>query len=295
VDPSANLIQRRRLLVRTLATAILVSGILAAVQAGAAVVTGSVAISAATIDRFIDLFVHIGAVVGVWTATRPPDQRHPYGYERYETLTSMVIGMTLIVTVAFVVRGSIERLIDPVAIDLPLLGIAVMTAASIASFSLTQFLSVRASESGSEVIRTESSHAWADGLTNAAVVGGIVCSELGLARVDPAIGLAVAGLIGLRAVRIVLGAADLLTDAALVDVNQILAVCNRVPGVVDCHAVRSRGGGGRVRIDLHIHVDPEMPVRDAHAIAAKVEVAIKEQVPEVAEVLVHIGATGGPT
>jgi hypothetical protein len=62
VDPSANLTQRRRQLIRTLSTAILVSGVLAAVQVGAAVVTGSVASSAITVDRFIDLLVHIGAV-----------------------------------------------------------------------------------------------------------------------------------------------------------------------------------------------------------------------------------------
>jgi divalent metal cation (Fe/Co/Zn/Cd) transporter len=132
-------------------------------------------------------------------------------------------------------------------------------------------------------------------MTNAAVVGGILCSELGLPRIDPAIGLAVSGLIGLRAVSIVLGAANLLTDAALVDVEEIITVAGRVPGVIDCHAVRSRGGGGGIRIDLHIHVDPELPVHKAHAIAAEVEAAIRQQVSGVAEVLVHIGAAGGPT
>jgi cation diffusion facilitator family transporter len=294
VNPTDDLRERRRLLAQTLAVAILVSGGLAGVQVAVSLLTGSVAIAASTIDRFIDLFVHLGALVGVWAATRPPDPKHPYGYERYETLTSMSIGMILIITVAFVVRGSIERLIDPRAVELPVLGMAVMTVASAASFSLTWFLSARAKESGSEVIHTESSHAWADGLASVAVVGGILCSELGLARIDPAIGLVVAGLIGARAARVVFGAASLLTDAALVDVDEIVRVCRGVADVVDCHAVRSRGGGGRIRIDLHIHVDPETPVRKAHAVAADVEAAIKQRIPGVVEVLVHIGPAGGP-
>jgi divalent metal cation (Fe/Co/Zn/Cd) transporter len=91
----------------------------------------------------------------------------------------------------------------------------------------------------------------------------------------------------------VLGAANLLTDAALVDVDEIVRVCSSVEGVIDCHAVRSRGGAGRIRVDLHIHVAPDLPVRRAHEVAAQVEAAIKQHVPGVAEVLVHIGAAGG--
>jgi cation diffusion facilitator family transporter len=294
VNLHVGLVERRRLLVKTLAIAIVVSGSLAVAQIAASVLTSSVGIRAATVDRFIDLLVHCGALLGVWTATRPPDSKHPYGYERYETLTSMAIGVILLITVAVVVRGSIERLFEPASVDLPLLGIAVMTVASVASFALTWFLNLMARASGSEVIRAESSHAWADGMTSAAIVGGIFCSELGLDRVDPAIALAVSGLIGVRAIRLVLGAANLLTDASLVGIDEIVGVCSRVEGVIDCHAVRSRGGAGRIRVDLHIHVDPDLPVRQAHEIGVRVEAAVKQHIPGVAEVLVHIGAAGGP-
>ncbi len=297
MNPIGDLVERRRLLLHTLAAAILVSGVLAVVQVVASFFTGSIGIRAAAIDRVIDLLVHVGALFGVWVATRPPDPKHPYGYERYETVTSMAIGMFLLLTVALVGRSSIERLVTPVPVDLPLFGIAVMAVASVASFLLTRFLSLRSNESGSEAIRAESSHALADGVMNAAIIAGIICSELGLRRVDPAIGLAVSGLIGVRAIGIVLRAADLLTDAALADVDEITETAGHVPGVVECHAVRSRGGGGRIRIDLHIHVDPDLPVRQAHAVATQVEAAIRERVPNVVDVLVHVGAasTGGPT
>ena len=291
---ATSLAERRRVLVQSLAVAIVVTGIVAACQMVASVLTGSVGIRAAALDRMIDLSVHMAALVGVWAATRPPDPKHPYGYERYETLTSMAIGMFLLVTVALVVRSSVGRLQDPEVVQQPLLGIVVMAPASAASFWLTWFLSRQSARFKSDVLLTESSHAWADGLTNAAVMGGIICSEADFVRVDPAIGLAVSGLIGLRAARIVLGAADRLTDAALVDVGQIVEVATRIPGVVDCHAVRSRGGSGRIRIDLHIHVDPELSVRRAHGVSRQVEATIKEQVPGVAEVLVHIGAAGAP-
>ena len=88
---------------------------------------------------------------------------------------------------------------------------------------------------------------------------------------------------------IVRGAADVLTDAAMVDPDEITRVARSVPGVVGCHAVRSRGVGGRLQVDLHIGVSPELTVREADEIAERVEKAVEDSVAEVAEVLVHIG------
>jgi cation diffusion facilitator family transporter len=204
----------------------------------------------------------------------------------------MAIGMFLLVTVAVVVTSSIERILDPGPIVHPLLGVGVMVPASAASFWLMWFLNRQGRQTRSEAIAAESSHAWADGLTSAAVVVGMLLSGAGFERADPAMGLAVSSVIGLRAFGIVARAADRLTDAALVDVDEVTEAASKVPGVVDCHAVRSRGSEGQVRIDLHIHVDSELSVGRAHEIASAVEAAIKGSVSGVAEVLVHIGGAG---
>jgi cation diffusion facilitator family transporter len=291
---TTSLRERRRLLVRALLVALGVSAALAAAQLAVSEVTGSVAIRAAALERLIDLLVHGTALVGVWAATRPPDPRHPYGYARYETLSAMTIGMFLLVSVAVVVMSSVERIADPDPIVHPLAGISVMLPASAASFWLMWFLNRQARQTRSEAIATESSHAWADALTSAAVVAGILLSEAGLERADPMIGLAVSVVIGMRAFGIVARAADRLTDAALVDVGEVTHTASRVPGVVDCHAVRSRGSEGQVRIDLHIHVDPDLSVGQAHDIARAVEAAIKDSLGGVTEVLVHVGTAGSP-
>jgi cation diffusion facilitator family transporter len=118
---------------------------------------------------------------------------------------------------------------------------------------------------------------------------GIVVSGIGLERMDPIVGLGVAALIGWRAFSIVRGAADVLTDAGMVDPDEITRVACSVPGVVGCHAVRSRGAGGRLQVDLHIGVDPGLTVREAHDIAEQVEKAVEENISAVEEVLVHVG------
>jgi cation diffusion facilitator family transporter len=139
-------------------------------------------------------------------------------------------------------------------------------------------------------ITSESTHAWADGVTDLAIVAGIVFSGAGLERMDPAIGIVVAGLIAWRASRVVRGAADVLTDAAAIDPQEVVRTPRAFPGVRDCHAVRSRGPTEWFHVDLHVLVDPSMPVAEAHEVAVNVQRTVTERIAGVAEVFVHIGA-----
>jgi divalent metal cation (Fe/Co/Zn/Cd) transporter len=107
--------------------------------------------------------------------------------------------------------------------------------------------------------------------------------------VDTLVAVAVLGVIARAAWGILRTATHVLTDAALVDLGVIAAVASTVPGVVDCHAVRARGAAGRVRVDLHLHVDPTMRVAEAHALTQTVARAVQCQVAGVVEVLVHVG------
>lgn len=280
---------RRRQLVLTLSLALVVHASLALAQGVSAIVTGSVAVTASALDGLVGGSMHLLGLAGIWLGTRPADQRHPYGYARYESLASMFMGMLLLVTMAIVVRGSIERLAHPQEVSAPILGVAVMLASAIASFSLHRFLRERGRRLQSAVITSEATHAWADSATDLSIIGGLAVSGVGLERVDPLVGLAVAGLIGWRALSIVRGAADVLTDAAMIDPARITAVARSVPGVVGCHAVRSRGAGGQSQVDIHIEVSPDLTIRAAHNIAEQVERTVKEQIEEVAEVLVHVG------
>jgi cation diffusion facilitator family transporter len=164
-----------------------------------------------------------------------------------------------------------------------------MMGSGVVNLGLHRFLRRRGRQLPGAVITAESTHAWADAATDISIVAGIAASGMGLEQVDPIVGLAVAGLIAWRAISLVRGAAEVLTDVAMADPEEIRSVAGSVPGVLDCHAVRSRGSGGRMQVDLHIGVSPDLTVRAAHDIAEQVEKAVEEMVSEVAEVLVHVG------
>lgn len=286
---------RRGPLVATMAIVLAVHVVLLVAQVGAAASTGSVAIAANALHIMVDTAVHLVALGGVWLATRPADPRHPYGYERYEALAALVIGMLLLAAMVLIVSSAVQGLAATEPRQEGSIGIAVMTGSAAVTGILALYLRGRARALRSRILSSEALHAGADALLSVGVVVAVWAGELGFRQLDPLVALAVGGVVAWRGWGVVRGAADVLTDAAAVDTGAIRSVALAVPGVRDCHAVRSRGEAGHVRVDLHVHVPPELTIVEAHRIAEEVETRIRRLDPGISEVLVHLGAAAmGP-
>ncbi len=281
---------RRRVLLTAVGVTIGLHLALLSAQAFAAVLTGSVAIAANALHMGVDTAVHLVALGGVWLATRPADPRHPYGYERYEALASLLIGMLLLVAMGVIVSSALPRLADPKPGAATGVGLAIMAVSAVSTGGLALYLRRKARQTQSRVLGSEAIHAAADALISVGVLGAVGVAAAGFPRLDPIMALGVAGVVAWRGWLVARRAADVLTDAAAVDTDAIRTAALAVPGVRDCHAVRSRGEAGHVRVDLHVHVAPELTIIEAHEIARGVESAIRRLDFGIAEVLVHLGA-----
>ena len=82
-------------------------------------------------------------------------------------------------------------------------------------------------------------------------------------------------------------AASVLTDQACIDPDEIREVAKSVTGVMDCHGIRTRGNESFVNIDLHVQVDPELKIGEAHDVTHSVEDKLKNRFPEVVDVVIH--------
>jgi cation diffusion facilitator family transporter len=254
--------------------------------------TGSAGMSADGLHSGLDALASVIALIGITLATRPPDPSHPYGYERYESLASLVIGGFLVLALARILSQAVARILDPVAVQVTWVSFLVMGLSMLASGGLSWWERRRGQALGSELLGADAAHTGSDVLVSASVIAGLAASALGFFLVDVVVAIGVAGVIGWAAWHILRSAARILTDTSLIDTDLIVALVQGVPGVQDCHAVRARGPTGRARVDLHIHVDPAMRVDQAHEVAEKVTRVIRGRVPEVMEVLVHVGPSG---
>ncbi len=197
--------------------------------------------------------------------------------------------MLLLLAVALIAAVALPRLLVPQHTQQATWGALLMIGSAAANAALFRMLRAAGERLQSQVLKSEAVHALTDTATALAVLLGLGASSLGLLRLDPLIALAVGCVVAWRAWSVVRTSAGVLTDTAPVDIEGLRVVASSVPGVLDCHAVRSRGETGRARVDLHIHVNPDLTVREAHAIAHAVERRLVDKVGGIAEVLVHVG------
>jgi len=266
--------------------------VIALANVGVGLVAGSRAAVAAGIEFGADavaaLFVYGGLVI----AARPPDREHPYGHGRAEILTGLILGVMLILTGSAIatqsLRGTAEVHAPPAAIALlPLAAAAVVKSALMAmKFRVGRRV-------GSAALLADAWNDSVDILSAAAALAG-----LGLTLFDPerflaadhfgafAVGLIVI-VTGLMVVRNTsLELMDTMPPASLI--AAIRAASHRVPGVRGVEKCWARKTGLQYHVDLHLEVDPDMPVVDAHAIAERVRQQVRRDVSAVADVLVHV-------
>jgi divalent metal cation (Fe/Co/Zn/Cd) transporter len=111
--------------------------------------------------------------------------------------------------------------------------------------------------------------------------------------VDPAVALGIAVLIGVLAVRIFVRSFHVLTDRAVMPPEAIGRVVRGIPEVRDCRDVRTRGGADAVYVDMIVHLDGALTLREAHDVADRIEEALKRAHPRIVDVVVHLEPAGG--
>ena len=116
--------------------------------------------------------------------------------------------------------------------------------------------------------------------------------RIGYPLVDSIVALVVAVVIAWTATTVLREVLTSLTDQVRLDPKEVQAVVMDIPGVLDCHKIRTRGLANHVFVDLSIHVKPEMPVEEAHGIATQVEHSLKRRLKGVEDVVVHLEPEG---
>src|SRR5262249_49978800 len=163
----------------------------------------------------------------------------------------------------------------------------------------TNFVVSRAEKSTGERLHSpfliaDAQHTASDMLVSITVLVAFIATRAGLRWADPAGALVVLVLIVRVGWRVLRQNVQVLVDAAVVDPERIQKLAASVKGVESIHRVRSRGAPGAVHVDLHMQVDPEMPVTRAHAIAHEVEDRLRSSLSDIVDVTIHIEPAGDP-
>jgi cation diffusion facilitator family transporter len=264
--------------------------------AGAKLIYGwliqSASMKADGFHSFSDGSSNLIGLLGIWVASRPKDQSHPYGHKKFETLTSIVISAFLFLVCFNVIREGISRLIHPVIPVVDLNAFLVMIMTLTVNLIVMIYESKKGRELGSDVLVSDALHTRADILTSIAVIVTLAAVKLGYPIVDSIASLLIALFIGYAAVQILRESARVLSDGTAIPTREIERVVLAIRGVKECHQIRSRGRADDIHIDLHILVDREMDVHKAHHLSYAIENKIKRDFAGVTDVVVHIEPVG---
>ncbi|MCL4562575.1 MAG: cation diffusion facilitator family transporter [Chloroflexi bacterium] len=258
--------------------------------------TNSLGILAEALHSTLDLVAALVTLFAVRASGKPADQDHHYGHGKIENLSALFETVLLLVTCVWIIYESIQRLFfKSVEVDASIWAFIVMGTSIMIDYSRSRILYRAARRHNSQALEADALHFSTDIWSSSVVIVGLIGIRLSgffpnlgfLAKADAVAALGVAMIVvyvsmqlGYRSVQ---GLLDKAPDGLA---EKIRLVVDSIPGVTDCHHVRVRPSGPSLFIDVHVYLDDEQPLKDAHALTEVIEARIHDLAPR-ADITVH--------
>jgi len=247
-----------------------------AIKVMVGVASGSLSVLGDAVHSSVDGINNILGLAVVRFAARGPDDDHPYGHAKFETLGALGIVVFLSLTIFELLRGAIARLLhggEPVVVrgtDLALLGLTLAINIWVAWYERRRGKALQ-----SDLLVADAAHTQADVYVTVAVLIGLGLTRAGFGWADPVLTLIVAVFVAHTGWEVVMQAMPTLMDQAALDSSQIQRVAKGVTGVSEAYGIRSRSSGHQRFAELTISVPGEVTVDSAHHVTDAVEEALR--------------------
>jgi cation diffusion facilitator family transporter len=250
--------------------------------------TGTVSIVSDGFHSLTDSASNVMGVVSLRLARKPPDEDHPYGHRKYETLAAAGIFVFLLLVVIEVVQGAVARLTDGGAPAVTVYSFGVMLATLAVNVAVVRYEAGAGRRLNSELLLADAAHTRSDVLTSCAVLVSLAAVWLGFPVLDAVGALVVAVFIARTGYQIGLETLGILSDRIVLNEEDIRGVVMGVPEVAGCHRIRTRGSFDYTFLDLHVWFPAEMSLFEAHRLSHVVKDRLMARFPHIADAIIHI-------
>ncbi|PHQ93924.1 MAG: cation-efflux pump [Marinosulfonomonas sp.] len=270
---------------------VIVAIVLVALKLWAFSATQSLSVAASLADSALDFMVSLGALAAIYYAARPADEDHAFGHTSAEDLAALGQSVFILISGGVIGWAAVRRLLSdtPVTLMSEGRGMVVMAASIALTLALVLWQRYVARRTGSRVVAADSLHYLGDLLPASGVLLSLwASSRFGLPYIDSVVALGAAVLLVIGSLRIGKGAWDALMDrsASPALIARIEAIAKSHPGVHGYHDLRTRQAGSTVFVNLHVELDGNQSLNDAHAISAGLKHAIRQAYPQC-DVIIH--------
>ena len=256
--------------------------------------TESVSMLSSLVDSSLDFLASLVTFLAVRQALTPADADHRFGHGKAEALAGLTQAGFIAASGGGLLLNVGERVLHPQHVQQEMVGVAVSAGAIVLTLALVTFQSYVVRRSGSIAIGADKAHYMTDIVSNLAVGAALFLSgRFDLPLIDAVVAGAVAIYLLFGAWHVGIASLDVLMDRELPDGDRlrIVDIAKRHPEVQDIHDLRTRSSGLTKFIQLHIELDPTLPLTRAHEIGDQVEADIQAAFPD-AEIILHVDPYG---
>ena len=262
--------------------------LVAAAKITLGVATGAVSVLSDGFHSLTDTASNVVAIIGVRAASAPPDDEHPYGHRKFETMASIGILVFLLLVLREVLAAAWARFQDGGVPDITPITFVVMGGTFAINVGVVAYERRAGRRLHSEVLLADAHHTMSDMMTSLTVIAALIGVSFGYTWLDPFAALVVAVFILYACWEIFTSTTGILADRIVMPEAGIRDVVSRVAGVIGCHQIRTRGSADFVFLDLHVWMDPAMPLERAHALSHVVKDRLMETFPQIKDAIIHI-------
>lgn len=270
--------------------------LLALIKGVAGYFGNSYALIADAIESTTDIFSSFLVLFGLKYANKPADKNHPYGHGRAEPLVTFLVVVFLIISAAIIAYKSIRNIGTPHELPEPYT-LYILGAIIVWKETSYRLVLRKSRETNSSSLKADAWHHRSDAITSVMAFVGISIALLfgkGYESADDWAALFASAVILYNSYLIFRPALGEIMDEHLYDdlVEKIRAIALTVEGIVETEKCFIRKSGMRYHVDLHAKVDGEITVRKGHELAHKLKDTLRDQLPELGHVLIHIEPQG---
>lgn len=263
----------------------------------AGIVGHSAAMVADAVHSLSDFVTDVIVLIFVHISGKPKDKSHDYGHGKFETLATTVVSMSLLVVAAGILYSGVMKIVawaNGAQLEAPgMLALWAALLSIVLKEAIFRYSMVKARQLNSQAVEANAWHHRSDAMSSVGTaigIGGAIFLGERWTVLDP-VASVVVGLfivkVSLNLLRVGIG--DLMEQSLPDEVEaEILRLAASVPGVSDPHELRTRRIGNHYAIELHILVDGDLPLREAHEKASQVEELLRSHYGEETHIAVHV-------
>lgn len=236
---------------------------------------GMVSVLADGLNNLTDCGSNVISLISFKLSNKPADKEHPFGHQRLEYVSSLIVGIIVVLLAVEVATESVNKIITPSATDLSIWTIVVLVASILIKLFMFVFNNKLGKIYNSELLKATAVDSVSDTIATAVVLLSVVVAHFtGFVYIDGIMGIAVAVMIAIAGIRILKETLSLLLGESPNQqlINQIVSRIKKYPGIYGIHDINVHNyGPNKFYATVHCEVDSAVPILQSHDVIDQIE------------------------